>query len=237
MVRKMSKSKPLLIKLLPPRQQMDRFKAAVERITPLPVKERLRRVLTFSEETTLTDLNAEALDTLAWNLRALGALSARPSLVQPPGGLWNSDAVLDLEWLQRAIKTGVRQVLAQPLGGRWKLPSPRRGYLESGYDPIAKRHHFRTGWFGDEHGHDAIVEGVWGLFVACGWALRACAECRKPFIAVRRQEYCSPGCSQRTRNQRKKDRKALTRGRSTRRGRARSTAADATTLLTPADCS
>ncbi len=86
------------------------------------------------------------------------------------------------------------------------LPRPRHALLESGYDATSKRHHFRVRWEGDEQ--DGIIEGVWNLLIDAGDRIRACADCGRPFVVRKRQEYCSLGCSQRTRNRRKAERNA-----------------------------
>jgi hypothetical protein len=42
------------------------------------------------------------------------------------------------------------------------------------------------------------------LLLSAGENLLACAECGKPFVRERRQEYCSERCSQRVRNRRRR---------------------------------
>ncbi len=51
----------------------------------------------------------------------------------------------------------------------------------------------------------AIIGAVVWLIKESGNQLRACAECGKSFVGVKRQEYCSPACSQVLRNRRKQE--------------------------------
>jgi len=50
----------------------------------------------------------------------------------------------------------------------------------------------------------AILYGILNTIREGQNLLRACAECKSPFIPVRRQEYCSTRCSQRARDRRRK---------------------------------
>lgn len=49
----------------------------------------------------------------------------------------------------------------------------------------------------------AVIAAIVHLITQSGNQLRACAECRQPFVGIKRQEYCSPACSQILRNRRK----------------------------------
>jgi hypothetical protein len=60
--------------------------------------------------------------------------------------------------------------------------------------------------YGEEK--DAILGGVVNLLFQAGEHLRACVECHRPFVARKRQIYCSPQCSQRVRDRRKRQRMA-----------------------------
>ena len=100
-------------------------------------------------------------------------------------------------------------------GGRWPLPSTSRYFLvreekDSGKDPRALLY-----WEGDEA--EAIVRGFINLLLSSDSRLRACLDCAVPFIARKRQIYCSSVCSQRTRNWRMQEREESTRGRARRR--------------------
>lgn len=187
------------------RSQIAAFEAAVERVLALSLEDRLRKAITFTE-TDLGDLSPEATEALTWELRALGVVGGSSAFREPAHrNLWEVDTRPDLRELQRSISSGIRDVLQKP-AGVWQLKRARYAELESGYDPKTKRHAFRVRWVGDER--DAIIEGVWNLLVEVGDRLRACADpdCGKPFVAVKRQEYCTLNCSQRTRNRRKAER-------------------------------
>ena len=187
------------------KRQIESFKKAVDGLSPLSVEERLRRVLQFAESD-LDRLEANQHGDLVWELRALGALGASQTLVEPERrGLFDIQGTPDLATLQREIFDGIREVLRVPHGGLWEIPRPRTPSLESFYDPDAKRYHFRKRWEGEER--DGIIEGVWNLLIAGSDRLRTCADCSKPFVARKRQEYCSLECSQRIRNRRKKERR------------------------------
>jgi hypothetical protein len=60
-----------------------------------------------------------------------------------------------------------------------------------------------------------IVRGIADLVVRAGRRLRLCARaaCGQPFVATRRQEYCSNSCSQRVRNDTKKQKNQSVRRR------------------------
>ena len=56
-------------------------------------------------------------------------------------------------------------------------------------------------WYGDEA--TTILHGVAELLQAHVARLRACKECGRPFLAVKRQEYDTPLCAQIYRNRTK----------------------------------
>jgi hypothetical protein len=68
----------------------------------------------------------------------------------------------------------------------------------------AKQPQFRFGSLGADQ-KSAILATVMGLLLEHGHQLRACESCKTPFLAVRRQIYCSPECSQNERNLRKQE--------------------------------
>jgi len=107
------------------------------------------------------------------------------------------------------------QFLLGKKGGRWPLPSASRYFLvreerDSEEDPRALLY-----WEGDEA--EAIVRGFINLFLSSDSRLRACVDCAAPFIARKRQIYCSSVCSQRTRNREMQERDESTRDRARRR--------------------
>jgi hypothetical protein len=57
--------------------------------------------------------------------------------------------------------------------------------------------------YGHEHVQTAIFQAVKNLILQAGDRLLACPVCRGPFVAVRKQRFCTPQCAQRERNERK----------------------------------
>lgn len=103
----------------------------------------------------------------------------------------------NIRGIQQRLKMGLDSLLA---GGGWRLPGTPDGIaLErwAGSDGVyATRQTVLaefplTFWL-------AVADWL----VAAGPRLRACPECHTPFLAIRRQTYCSPQCSQRVRTRR-----------------------------------
>jgi hypothetical protein len=71
---------------------------------------------------------------------------------------------------------------------------------------------------GQASARTAIFQAVKDLILRAGDRLIACLapRCGAPFIAIRKQEYCSPRCAQRVRNEKRPD----TRPRKTVRRKA-----------------
>jgi hypothetical protein len=57
--------------------------------------------------------------------------------------------------------------------------------------------------YGHQDARSAILHTVADLVVQAGERLIACPVCSGPFVAVRKQRFCSPRCAQRVRNERK----------------------------------
>jgi hypothetical protein len=53
----------------------------------------------------------------------------------------------------------------------------------------------------------AILGGVTELLMQAGDRLRECSECMRPFVGREGKVYCSRACSQRIRDQRKRDKR------------------------------
>ncbi|MFI5342024.1 MAG: hypothetical protein ACHQ7N_19575 [Candidatus Methylomirabilales bacterium] len=101
------------------------------------------------------------------------------------------------------MSQGLRGLLADP-PRLWELPQgkPR---LHRVSRPGAKVTRFTmTGGIVNAPA-DSVIMAVVGLVLQAGERLRGCLNCGKPFLANKRQVYCSPSCSQKTRNQRKKE--------------------------------
>src|SRR5262249_19677073 len=96
-------------------------------------------------------------------------------------------------------RDGVRALL---IGRLWRLPVPERAFLERmGRDPKT----FLLKWRWESKEETAIVLGIASLLRGYGDRLRTCKTCGGPFLAVKRQEYCTTLCSQRMRDARKKE--------------------------------
>ena len=66
----------------------------------------------------------------------------------------------------------------------------------------AKKTRFNLQWQANDE-RTAILHGVMTLKIEAGDALKACAECHKPFVARKRQIYCAPLCSQKVRDRKR----------------------------------
>jgi len=100
--------------------------------------------------------------------------------------------------LHSHISQGIKDLLDRN-SGKWKLP--RIGGLTLCRSEAPTRYQL-TGEGGEFEG---IVLGVFNLILRLGSRLKACdsPECRKPFVATRRQLFCSMTCSQRERDKRR----------------------------------
>jgi hypothetical protein len=123
--------------------------------------------------------------------------------------------------LHRELRAGIRSLLAPPPAlprtvsiaqlralqqeRGWQLPMQRRALLRLSIQPGGPRDYMFTtaGAPADERG--GIIEAVVWLIEHSGNQLRACPNCGKPFVGIKRQEYCSPMCSQVIRNHRKQN--------------------------------
>jgi hypothetical protein len=185
------------------------LKLAEQRIGRTP-EQRLRWLLKFLEED-LDLLRPEERIAKGYDLRALMDLSfgLRTAAKKPsrPGEamLGNSAPMPDAELraFQAEIAQGIRGLLQNPPQG-WHLTTPQLSVWPA--SPGVKRGGFGLRWYGEEK--DAILGGVVNLLLQAGEHLRACVECHRPFVARKRQIYCSAPCSQRVRDRRKRQRMA-----------------------------
>jgi len=106
-----------------------------------------------------------------------------------------------LRQLQKELRAGLDALLQ---GKTWILPAIT-GTSIWRYNPGQKEPQFRIGRGGDERIN--FLNGVAELLVAHGARLRACKQCRAPFLRRKRAEYCSPECGQTFRDQKKQRRK------------------------------
>jgi hypothetical protein len=85
----------------------------------------------------------------------------------------------------------------------WSLPGSKAVELTRTSDKGAKETTFEIATRTFSTRAFALHGFFYALFKG-GKFLRACARCTKPFVATKRQEYCSSNCSQITRNEKKK---------------------------------
>ena len=106
----------------------------------------------------------------------------------------------------KALLTEERSFVAQlgaPDAG-WKFPTRSRRLVRMNdpNDPTRKR--VRIRWVSDAKSElESIMAAIGELVVTAGSQLRCCPVCAAPFVARKRQAYCSPRCSQQTRDGRK----------------------------------
>ncbi len=173
----------------------DEAQRATVRLGETPEK-RLNWVIAFA----MRDLNVlrrEELMALGYDLRALPAPGWQG--VRHVGPMSEPELIK----LQGEIRVGIERFLTTPHG--WQLPPPRSARLCRTANGTGRPRAERV-WEGGER--ETIIAAVADLVIRCADRLRACMECRRPFVAVKRQEYCSTACSQRTRDRRKRERKA-----------------------------
>jgi hypothetical protein len=180
---------------------LDEFKLAAARLGDTPEKV-LQWVLRFVSRD-LTALLPGERSNLAWDLRALSVYARNWHFE------WKLDEPMpqvDLLELQRELGEGIGAIVRAhetptlPIGllpSRWPRSVEQRATLISRAEPQSKGRRYWILWEGQDR--EAIVAAIWNIIIDVGNKLRACAECRSPFIAIKRQEYCTPACSQRAR--------------------------------------
>jgi hypothetical protein len=105
-----------------------------------------------------------------------------------------------LKRAQREVVKAIRVLLSDK--ARWTVPTSNV-HLEIIRSSEGKDQHFGLELYIGRR----LELGIGGLFNAlfeAGKYLRKCARCSKPFVATKRQEYCSTNCSQIVRNEKKK---------------------------------
>jgi hypothetical protein len=117
-----------------------------------------------------------------------------------------------LRRIQTTVRENVRNLLSDPRDGLALAADPKGGWvLPAGRDRLirmsskgSKLAVFQVVSAGDDE--TTILRGIADLIVRAGSHLRLCANpgCSKPFLAVKRQEYCSTVCSENVRYLRKR---------------------------------
>jgi hypothetical protein len=122
----------------------------------------------------------------------------------------------ELRAVQRTLASGLRALVTERRDERelisdrtagWHLPRSGDDRLIRISSPQAKRAMFSV--FSESASEvDAIVRGVADLIVRAGERLRGCVECRRAFVARRRQAvYCAATCANKFRNRKKAQRR------------------------------
>jgi hypothetical protein len=101
----------------------------------------------------------------------------------------------------RALQDKLRTGLDAGWRGTWEEPQPRiaaiarldKGYVRRGDRAIWKRV-YRTGSF-----RVLFVATIWDVLIEAGSRIYTCPQCSRYFLKSRKQEYCSPVCSQKAR--------------------------------------
>ena len=180
-------------------QHMSKLEQA-RQILALKPDDRLRWVLAFAKED-LSALTATHRIEYGYQLRWLTPADERTQWGYPASAGPMRDSTL---WkLQADIRRGINKLLAVPRQ-TWTLPAPRMASLTSTERVGDKLKTFQFHWTGREA--DTILLGVASLIRNHGARLRACRTCQDPFLANKRQEYCTPICGQRMRDEKKAQR-------------------------------
>lgn len=100
------------------------------------------------------------------------------------------------------LADGLRALMS---GAPWGISEVRQVQVIRASKEGAPRTRFLIAWDTGGDIRQAVLSAVGRLITEHGQKVRACPECRKVFVATRRQEYCDTRCSQRVRNQRRKE--------------------------------
>jgi hypothetical protein len=165
--------------------------------------ERLRWVIDFSNRD-LGLLRKEELVALGDDLQMLPRLHAAQHHHEPITEAHDSEAPSmqpdDVLKVHDSMRRGFQGLLQEP-SEPWAIDA-KSIFVARIHKQDAKQPQFRFGSLGTEQ-KSAILATVIGLLLEDGHQLRACDSCRTPFLAVRRQIFCSSECSQIERNLRK----------------------------------
>jgi hypothetical protein len=155
-------------------------------------EEQLRWVVNFAQKDLSILRSGEKLD-LGEDLR----------LLIPKGweGVGNANPMDEamVVRLHEYISKGIKGLLTN--AGQWRLPRV------SGLTLSKNQPEGRFYLTGEGEEFEGILLGVLNLILRLGHRVKACPQCQKAFVAVRRQGYCSTACSQQVRDERKRDKR------------------------------
>src|SRR5262249_49436058 len=178
------------------RQDVHELRLATERLGGS--EQTMRWILGFAGQD-LNRLRREERTALAWDLLGLIVLYGRGWHVEWTPGI--PLPKVDLAKLQVEVAGGVKALLQNTDVTRWPESTEQTASLSSKWESESKRRRSRVRWGGGDR--DAIIAAIWNVIIEVGDKLRSCTECGTPFVAVKRQEYCTSSCSQRARIRRR----------------------------------
>jgi hypothetical protein len=173
------------------------------RIGDTPAK-RLAWLLKFMN-TDLTLLREQERVALGYDLQSLWLGVDEPKVTPSVGyGTHRMDRS-ELSDIQKWVKDGFATLFSDK-SNRWSYPAPVGIRLVRQSPLDAKRSDLRLVTFlpAREGLRQSIELAILHIVFAGKNLLRACSECKSPFVPVRRQEYCSVKCSQKARDRRRK---------------------------------
>ena len=149
----------------------------------------------------MTALRSEERTALAKDLALFPVVMEwKPPLV----GITNAGAVPDATLT--TIQAELRQLFHDLMeGSAWTVPGQSHLRILRVSQEGAAQTEFRAVWETRGNIRDAVFASVARLLLEHGQKVRACPECRRVFVANRRQAYCTARCSQAVRNQRRKE--------------------------------
>jgi hypothetical protein len=166
--------------------------------------------LTFAEDD-LANLSPSELSIVNYNLLGATLLDAATWPRESPVELMKLDL---LRKIQRQIRDAIHTLFSlelpleeRPAEGDWKTRGPDFVGVKR-ISPIGAKETKLETYNWTKARDRYILHGFLLTLQIAGESLRTCARCGKPFVRVRRQEYCSPECSQIVRNDKKKKLKA-----------------------------
>jgi hypothetical protein len=153
---------------------------------------------------------------LIWSSRLKG-LTLRP-LMSESGhlkiqwqmvGSYESITLPALKQLQGSLRAGIKALGTSGAARRgvWRLPRPVGLFMSPDPDQnsvFVWHYTHRDAAKGDDGSVSRIVLATARLFAEYADRVRACAWCEEIFVAVKRQEYCTPQHAQLARDQKKK---------------------------------
>jgi len=182
-------------------EQLDQQRDAIARLKlskkrmEVPPPQRMRWVLDFIAKD-LALLHAGEREALGYDLRGLAAASL------PKSNEWRffTDPMPDNELrdYQKTIRDGLAGLLADEPRAWTFDATPRLVVVDQ---RRRNRRRFAVQFGGPEAA--SVIGGVAWLVSELGERLRRCAECGAPFVAERKEEYCTASHAQRARNKRR----------------------------------